>query len=219
MAIPEASGSRQKLNTKKSQDFYTTPNTCKYTKYGSLNNQTSKQIRSIRQASIKQASIAAHTCLICLLRSVLDGGSGLRKRNDADTNALHSEPDGYSTTTRTKTLETTITTDKLPSFALVSRTRISTQSTRASANVSSKTSSKPTTTHTPSSTSSTDSEDTVVTAIIQPNRHCPYPYPGGVCGAPKTTLVTTTKADKPETTAKENKPTSSGWCAYPGQVC
>jgi hypothetical protein len=151
----------------------------------------------------------------------LDEGSALRQRNDADTNALHSESDKHSTTTRTTTLETTMTTDKLPSFVLVSRTRRSATSTHTSANISSKASSKkPTVTHTPSPTSGHyDSEDAVITSIIPLNHHCPYPYPGGVCGPPKTTLLTKTKPDTPLTTAKQDKPKYSGWCAYPGQMC
>ena len=47
----------------------------------------------------------------------------------------------------------------------------------------------------------------VITSIMVPDRHCPYPYPRIYCGETKTILVTKTK-DKPKT--------SDSGCPYPG---
>ncbi|KAF2474631.1 uncharacterized protein BDR25DRAFT_311089 [Lindgomyces ingoldianus] len=63
------------------------------------------------------------------------------------------------------------------------------------------------------------------TVVIGEGAHCPYPYPGELCGkgAAKTTFVTATKtkAQKPTSpaTRKGEKLESTGWCPYPGQKC
>jgi hypothetical protein len=113
----------------------------------------------------------------------------------ADEFGIHNT-DETSTMTSTTTTEVTVTT-RLPSV----RSTKTKEAKSTSANAS-KSKQMPT---------STPTAD-VVTSISPPDLDCYYPYPGGVCGPAKTTLVTKTKAPKPETT-------QTSWCAYPGQEC
>jgi hypothetical protein len=112
----------------------------------------------------------------------------------ADEFGIH-DTDETSTMTSTTTTEVTVTTR----LASVSRTS-------KLACTSADTSKTPQTL--PTSTPTGD----VLTSVLPPDIYCYYPYPGGVCGPAKTTLVTKTKAVKPEST-------QTSWCAYPGQKC
>ncbi|KAK7607001.1 hypothetical protein JOL62DRAFT_615613 [Phyllosticta paracitricarpa] len=97
-----------------------------------------------------------------------------------------------------------------------------TTSTKSSLSSSSSTTAKTTTTSSaPSSTSSSFSK----------GKHCPYPYPGERCHAPKTTATSsasgvkttsTSGAKTTETSKAKETPTATGkssGCPYPGQEC